>query len=97
MIGRIVNPGENVEERKFLGVQSYDPVQYLEKIRMQSYTLANAGIQIIPASNLLRKVHIVPMWNTIIEEERDNVDVYARYENFVLNSHSDQASWNYFY
>jgi len=97
LIGRIVKPGEHEEERKFLGVQWYDPVEYLENVRMQSYTLANTGIHIIPACNLLRNVHVVPIWNTLIEAEKDNVDIYARYESFVVNSHSDQASWNYFY
>jgi len=100
LIGKIVMPAideQPAEERSFLGVQWYDPVEYLEHIRMQSYTLTGTGTVIVPACNLLRNVHVVPIWRTLIDAQSNNPDVYSRYSQFVLNSHADQASYNYFY
>jgi len=97
LIGRIINPGDPAQERTFLAVQWYDPVEYLDTIRMQSYALADSDVMIIPASNLLRNVHVVPIWRTFIHAERNNPDIYGRYSQFVLNAHADQASYNYFY
>jgi hypothetical protein len=84
--------------RVFLVVQWYDPVQYLDNIHMQSYQLSDEEPEVIPANNLLRNVHVVPVWSSEIEDvSADNLDIYDQYSQFVINSQSDQAAWNYFY
>jgi len=101
LIGKIVKPADgdvDEEERTFLAVRPYEEVEYLDNISMQSYTPSPEGETIIlPATNLLRNVHVVPRWDTLIDGQENNPDIYSRYTQFVLNSHADQASYNYFY
>lgn len=88
------------QSQDIMCVQWYDPHEYLENIRMQSYRLSSQASEVISTINLVRNVHVVPIWESMIEEQLEpvlNPDIYQRYSEFVINTQSDQASWNYFY
>lgn len=89
------------QKQTFLCVKWYDPFEYLENIRMQSYTLSQEPAAVIPSCNLIRNVHVVPVWSTEIAEAFEgpfaNPDIFHQFSQFVVNTHSDQAAWNWFY
>jgi hypothetical protein len=57
--------------------------------------------KVVPTYIIRRTVHMVPRWSKeVIDLVQENIyplEIFDRYEELILNTHSDQACWNVYY
>jgi hypothetical protein len=89
----------NGEMRKIAIISPMEQVNVDSLLPIFEYT---GETIVIDATSIVRTAHMVPHWSTRIidlaaevdEIERDIMDLHTQY---VFNTHSDNAAWNYYY